>query len=195
MLGVLGEATPDGVEVDLLDVLHVPVQDGRFAGVKRRSELLGEPGGIAIIDDFAHHPTEVAATLEGLRARFAGRRLVAIFEPRSLTASQNIFYDEYRRAFLGADEVLLAPVFHANRFPPDECLDIAGIAAELRASGVSATVTQSIDELAETVSGRIHPGDVVVTMSPGNFEGLPGRLVATLEQRFRQEATTAAKRA
>jgi len=186
-LGVWTAARADGLPPDA-----VAAAMKRFEGVKRRAELLGTAGGIAVVDDFAHHPTEVAATLEGLRARFAGRRLVVVFEPRSLTASQNIFYDEYRQAFLGADEVLLAPVFHAGRFPPDECLDVAGIAESLSSAGVPASLAESVDQLVERLPKRLQPNDVVVTMSPGNFDSLPHRLLAALKARFPDRLETTA---
>ncbi|HLF56581.1 MAG TPA: Mur ligase family protein, partial [Thermoanaerobaculia bacterium] len=87
----------------------------RFRGVRRRQELVGEPGGVTVIDDFAHHPTAVGETLASLRQRFPGRRLVAAFEPRSLTAGRAFFLDGYRAAFRAADRVVLAPIFHRDR--------------------------------------------------------------------------------
>jgi UDP-N-acetylmuramate: L-alanyl-gamma-D-glutamyl-meso-diaminopimelate ligase len=189
-LGVWAAARADGLPAEA-----VVSAMRRFAGVKRRAELLASPGGIAVIDDFAHHPTEVAATLEGLRARFRGRRLVAVFEPRSLTASQNIFFDEYRAVFLGADEVFLAPVYHADRFPPEKRLDLRGIGTSLEAAGIPAFVAGSVDELATEIPKRLHAGDVVVSMSPGSFDGLPRRLVEALEERVAAEQIATVKRA
>lgn len=151
-----------------------------FAGVKRRMEVVGRPRGIAVIDDFAHHPTAVSKTLQALKSRFPFRRLIAAFEPRSLTAARNLFFDEYCRAFAHADRVLIAPVFHANRLPPEERLDVDGIAQHLEAGGTAATAAESTDALAAAILADAEPGDVIVTMSSGAFDGLPHRLVQML---------------
>jgi UDP-N-acetylmuramate: L-alanyl-gamma-D-glutamyl-meso-diaminopimelate ligase len=151
-----------------------------FHGVARRLEELGSRGGVTVVDDFAHHPTAVGKTLAALRQRYPGRRLAAIFEPRSLTAGRAMFFDAYRQAFAGADRVLFAPTFYSGRLGAEERLDFAALAGELTASGVAAASLTGIDELlAEAVAGS-RPGDVLVTMSSGSFEGLPRRLLAAL---------------
>src|SRR6185312_15578798 len=82
----------------------------RFAGVKRRQELRGVADGVRVYDDFAHHPTAVLETLSGFRARHPEGKLIAVFEPRSATASRRIHQEAYAAAFAAADEILLAPV-------------------------------------------------------------------------------------
>jgi UDP-N-acetylmuramate: L-alanyl-gamma-D-glutamyl-meso-diaminopimelate ligase len=154
-----------------------------FAGVKRRQEELGTAAGVTVVDDFAHHPTAVAATLEALAGRYPGRRLTAVFEPRSLSAGRRMFHDAYRAAFAGAGRVVLAPVFHAGRLADGERLDTAGLAAELAAAGVVAQASPTSGELLDRVLAGTRPGDVVVTMSSGSFDGLPHRLLAALGQR------------
>jgi len=156
---------------------------GRFAGVARRQEELGSPGGVTVVDDFAHHPTAVAETLAGLRQRYAGRRLAVLFEPRSLTAGRSFFFDRYLDAFAAADRVHFAPVFYAERLAADELLDLPRLAAELRRRGVEAAVEPGIDELLARAVEATEPGDVLVTMSSGSFDGLPRRLLAALEER------------
>ena len=151
-----------------------------FAGVKRRMEIVGRPQGIAVIDDFAHHPTAVLKTLQALKSRFPFRRVIAAFEPRSLTAARNLFFDEYCEAFSHADRVLIAPIFHAKRLAPEERLDVAGIAARLEAGGTPATAAESVDGVAAQILAAAAPGDVIVTMSSGAFDGLPHRLVQML---------------
>lgn len=151
-----------------------------FHGVKRRLEELGTAGGVVVVDDFAHHPTAVGKTLAALRQRFPGRRLVAIFEPRSLTAGRTMFFDAYREAFAAADRVLFAPTFHSGRLSPDERLDFAALAAALAAGGVDASRCAGLDELLARVIADSRPGDVLVTMSSGSFENLPQRLLAAL---------------
>jgi UDP-N-acetylmuramate: L-alanyl-gamma-D-glutamyl-meso-diaminopimelate ligase len=151
-----------------------------FHGVKRRLEELGSAGGIVVVDDFAHHPTAVGKTLAALRQRFPGRRLVAIFEPRSLTAGRTIFFDAYREAFGAADRVWFAPTFHSGRLSPEERLDFDALAAALAAGGVDASRCADLDGLLARVIADSRPGDVLVTMSSGSFENLPQRLLAAL---------------
>ncbi|MEE8524734.1 MAG: cyanophycin synthetase, partial [Thermoanaerobaculia bacterium] len=133
------------------------------------------------IDDFAHHPTAVEKSLEGLRQRHPERRLVAIFEPRSLTAGRQFFFDAYCRAFANADVVLLAPIFHQQRLSDEERLDLGALVRRLRSAGVRAVICASIDEVLATAVAESRPGDVMVTMSSGSFDGLPRRLLARLE--------------
>jgi UDP-N-acetylmuramate: L-alanyl-gamma-D-glutamyl-meso-diaminopimelate ligase len=154
-----------------------------FHGVRRRQEVVGEAGGITVVDDFAHHPTAIAKTLASIAARFPGRRLVACFEPRSLTAGRAFFLDGYRSAFGDADRVLFAPIFHRDRLAPEDRLDLEALAADLARAGRAAETTASVDALSDRVLALVRPGDVVVTMSSGSFSGLPRRLAAALAAR------------
>lgn len=158
----------------------------RFRGVRRRQELVGEAGGVAVIDDFAHHPTAVGKTLEAIADRFAGRRRLVCFEPRSLTAGRAFFLDGYRTAFLGAGQVLFAPVFHRDRLSPEDRLDLESLAADLTRRGTPAEPCASVEAVAARALELARPGDVVVVMSSGSFGGLPRRLAGELEARARQ---------
>ncbi len=151
-----------------------------FGGVKRRLEELPAGRGIAVVDDFAHHPTAVEKTLGALRQRYPGRRLVVLFEPRSLTAGRSMFDAAYRTAFRGADRVLFAPLFHAGRLRADEALDVAGLAADLTAAGVPAEALPTTGEVFARALAEARPGDVLATMSSGSFDGMPHRLAAAL---------------
>jgi UDP-N-acetylmuramate: L-alanyl-gamma-D-glutamyl-meso-diaminopimelate ligase len=153
-----------------------------FHGVERRLEELGGSRGVVVVDDFAHHPTAVGKTLAALRQRYPGRRLVAIFEPRSLTAGRRMFFDAYRQAFAGADRVLFAPTFYGGRLAPEERLDFASLAAALAAGGVAADHCADVDGLLARTIAESRPGDVLVAMSSGSFEDLPRRLLAALAQ-------------
>lgn len=155
----------------------------RFRGVRRRQEIVGEAGGIVVVDDFAHHPTAVGKTLAGLGQRFAGRRLLVAFEPRSLTAGRAFFLDGYRAAFRGADGVWLAPIFHRDRLAPEDRLDLAALAADLSRAGTPTRSCDSIDEVETCLLGAAAPGDVLVTMSSGSFASLAQRLAAGLATR------------
>jgi UDP-N-acetylmuramate: L-alanyl-gamma-D-glutamyl-meso-diaminopimelate ligase len=151
-----------------------------FAGVRRRQEELGSVAGITIVDDFAHHPTAVAETLPALAQRYPGRRLVVVFEPRSLTAGRDMFFDAYRRAFAGAGAVFFAPLFHAARLGPELGLDLERLVTTLNEDGGHAAAAATVKELETRVLAALHPGDVVVTMSSGSFEGLPHKLLGAL---------------
>ncbi len=159
----------------------------RFGGVKRRMEELGTAGGVTVVDDFAHHPTAVAKTVEALRQRYPGRRLTLAFEPRSLTAGRQIFFDDYARAFAAANRVLFAPIFHAGRLGPEERLDLDRLADRLAETGVEAARAASIEALLDDLAAGARPGDVVVAMSSGEF----GRLPHLLLERLRASAPEA----
>ena len=174
-LGVWAAARRDG-----LPAAEVIAALASFEGVKRRLEELGTFGGITVVDDFAHHPTAVEKTLGGLAQRYPNRRLVVLFEPRSLTAGRSFFYDLYKTAFTRAGRVLFAPTFHAGRLSDAERLDFASLAADLNRSGVRATVFPTNEDLLAAALGEAKPGDVLITMSSGAFEGMPGKLAAAL---------------
>src|SRR6266542_906499 len=118
----------------------------RFAGVRRRREVKGEVNGILVVDDFAHHPTAVAGTLAAARARWPGRRLWALFEPRSNTAGRKIFEEDYAEAFSQADALVIAPVFHSQRLPPEARIDREALARRFAQDGRLALAPQAIEE-------------------------------------------------
>jgi len=152
----------------------------RFRGVRRRQELVGEAGGVAVVDDFAHHPTAVGKTLDSLRQRFPGRRLVVAFEPRSLTAGSAFLLDGYREAFGRADLAVLAPIFHRERLRPENRLDLEALARDLAGRGTPIELAGDLAEVESILVGETRAGDVVVTMSSGSFGGLTARLAARL---------------
>ena len=152
----------------------------RFAGVKRRLEVKGEKNGVLVVDDFAHHPTAVAGTLQAARSRFPGRRLWALFEPRSNTAGRKMFEDEYADAFSGADAVVLGPVFHAQRLGPDNQLDRGALVRRFESAGKPAFAPETIEAIPDLLRSAIRPGDVLILMSSGAFGGLPETLLDRL---------------
>jgi UDP-N-acetylmuramate: L-alanyl-gamma-D-glutamyl-meso-diaminopimelate ligase len=144
---------------------------------------LGTAAGVTVVDDFAHHPTAVEKSLGGLRQAYPGRRVVALFEPRSLTAGRAMFFNAYRQAFQHADAVLFAPVFFSERLGEDNRLDLADLADFLIEAGVEARVCSSIEDVLASALAMARQGDVFATMSSGSFEGMPHRLLAALEER------------
>jgi UDP-N-acetylmuramate: L-alanyl-gamma-D-glutamyl-meso-diaminopimelate ligase len=151
----------------------------RFGGVARRQDVLGEPRGITVIDDFAHHPTAVDETLRALRAAYMGRRLVAVFEPRSATACRRIHQESYARAFGAADEVFLAPLGRST-IAPEERLDLDQLVKDL---GDQAHLAADLVALEASVLAAARPGDVIAFLSNGAFGGVPRKVLAALEAR------------
>ena len=153
----------------------------RFEGVRRRMDVRGEKNGIVVVDDFAHHPTAVAGTIQAARSRFPGRRLWALFEPRSNTAGRKMFEQEYAQAFAAADALVVAPVFHAGRLGPDNQIDRAALIRGFASGGGKpAFAPETIDEIPAILRREARPGDVLLLMSSGAFGGLPETLLAEL---------------
>jgi UDP-N-acetylmuramate: L-alanyl-gamma-D-glutamyl-meso-diaminopimelate ligase len=150
-----------------------------FVGVKRRLEIVGVAGGVTVYDDFAHHPTAVAETLAGLRASSPAARIWAVFEPRSASSCRRIFQDDFARAFAGADEVLIAPIFRST-LPESERLSVSELVSDLRCSGQSARAADSIEGIVATIVDEHRPGDLVVLMSNGGFGGIHHTLLRAL---------------
>jgi UDP-N-acetylmuramate: L-alanyl-gamma-D-glutamyl-meso-diaminopimelate ligase len=155
-----------------------------FLGVKRRQEVIGEPGGVTVIDDFAHHPTAVRVTIDALRQRFGKRRLWVIWEPRSATSRRAVFQGAYAEAFDGADQVVIARPHDQSSLPEGDRFDSEQLVMALQSRGLEAMVLDSADEIARTVGVRAHPMDVVAIFSNGGFDGLRRKLLDLLAARF-----------
>jgi UDP-N-acetylmuramate: L-alanyl-gamma-D-glutamyl-meso-diaminopimelate ligase len=142
----------------------------RFENVKRRMELRGEVHGIKVYDDFAHHPTAIATTLAGLRARGANGRIIAVLEPRSNTMRMGVHKGELAESLAGADQAFL--------YQRDDLgWDLAGALGSL---GARAQVHANLDALVRAVAGSAQAGDQIVVMSNGDFGGIHDRLLKAL---------------
>jgi UDP-N-acetylmuramate: L-alanyl-gamma-D-glutamyl-meso-diaminopimelate ligase len=150
-----------------------------FRGVKRRLEVVDRVNGITIYDDFAHHPTAVAETLAAVKAGHPGRRVWAVFEPRSASSCRRVFQKAFATAFGAADRTVFASVFRSN-LPDSERLSVEELVADLGPTAAHIPQTSSIvEELARSVA----PGDVVVIMSNGGFDGIHRKLASVLRER------------
>ena len=182
--GLHNAANAAGVAIVLMRLGFPPEEIAptfeRFAGIRRRQEVVGEYRGILVVDDFAHHPTAVRETLRAVRGRYPGRRIVAVFEPRSNTSRRKVFQREFAAAFSGADEVILAGVFGADKIPPEERLSPEEVAAELRAAGRPALVIPEADGIVARLAETCRAGDLVLIMSNGGFGGIQEKLSAAL---------------
>ena len=148
---------------------------GSFAGIKRRLELRGEVAGIRVYDDFAHHPTAIATTLDGLRRKVGTERIVAVLEPRSNTMRLGVHRESLAAALSAADEIWVYA-------PSDLGWDAAAALAPL---GSRVHVVTDLDALTNQLALGLQPRDHALIMSNGAFGGLHGRLLAALDARTR----------
>jgi len=153
----------------------------QFKGIKRRLETVGVANGVTVLDDFAHHPTAVHETLAALRTGYPGRRVWAVFEPRSASSCRRIFQDDFAKAFGAADEVILAAVFRSS-LPEAERLSAEQLVDDLTRQGRHARHIPEIDDIVSTIVRERRDGDVVALMSNGGFGGIHGKLLQALRE-------------
>jgi UDP-N-acetylmuramate: L-alanyl-gamma-D-glutamyl-meso-diaminopimelate ligase len=151
-----------------------------FRSVKRRMDVKGEIGGVLVVDDFAHHPTAVKATIEAARGRWPGRRLWAILEPRSNSMRRKVFQEALPKALALGDRVILGGVFRAQQLGGENRLDPESVAEDVRAIGKDARVFPSADAIAEHLGAEVKAGDLLLIMSNGSFDGLCEKVLKKL---------------
>jgi UDP-N-acetylmuramate: L-alanyl-gamma-D-glutamyl-meso-diaminopimelate ligase len=174
----LGVAISQGCDLELLRAGLT-----QFLGVKRRQEERFEVDGVLVVDDFAHHPTAVSETLKALKNKYPGRRLWAVFEPRSATCRRNVLEPLYVPAFDLADEIVLTYAHRSEEFSIEERFDSARLVRNIAARGKSAHYLASPDEIAEFLVKEAKAKDVVIIMSNGGFGGLHVKLQERLQKR------------
>ena len=151
-----------------------------FRSVRRRLDVKGEFNGILVVDDFAHHPTAVTATIEAARGRWPNRRMWAILEPRSNSMRRKVFQDTLPNALALADRVALGGVFRAQQLGDENRLDPETVAARVRSLGREAHVIAGGDAMAEFLAASAKPNDLLLIMSNGSFDGLCEKLLKKL---------------
>jgi UDP-N-acetylmuramate: L-alanyl-gamma-D-glutamyl-meso-diaminopimelate ligase len=184
--------------VAVMDFYGIPMDDLKegfltFKGIKRRQQVLGSPNSVMIIDDFAHHPTAISLTLEGLKMRFGDRRLWAIFEPRSATSRRNTFQQQFAESFDHADIVVIAPAFNQSGIPKEERLNVHNLVSDIRARGKEAfcwgdapepkiewSASDSAAVIVQSICNNVQPEDVVAILSNGGFGGIHQKLISQL---------------
>ncbi|MBF0127308.1 MAG: UDP-N-acetylmuramate:L-alanyl-gamma-D-glutamyl-meso-diaminopimelate ligase [Magnetococcales bacterium] len=167
----------------------VQVREGlaSFRGVARRMQMRFESNGIAVYDDFAHHPTAIATTLEGFCASAGGGRVWVVLEPRSNTMRRRVHQERLAPALAAADRVVLATP-GTKGLAPHELLDVHAVVAQLNAGHplpddeARAVVLESASATVDHLKGRLRPGDRVLVMSNGGFDGIHERLRAALNR-------------
>jgi UDP-N-acetylmuramate: L-alanyl-gamma-D-glutamyl-meso-diaminopimelate ligase len=156
-----------------------------FGGMKRRQEIVAEIDGITVIDDFAHHPTSVKATLGGIKTKYFGRRIVALFEPRSNSSRKKIFEKEYMESFGSADYVCLKTPPLRHNDSPDDFIDPQAVVDAIKKANpdTEAYAFADIETLLDETVPKLKEGDVVMVMSNGTFDGLKEKLVERLKEK------------
>ena len=152
----------------------------KFEGVARRQEIRGEVRGVKVIDDFGHHPTAIAQTLEALRHRFQGHRLWAIFEPRSNTTRRAVFQRELPQALKHADGVFIAQVARLDQLPEAERLHPEEVVKEISRDGRPAFYEENADAIVDRIGPLLKKEDVVVVFSNGGFDNIHEKLLSRL---------------
>jgi UDP-N-acetylmuramate: L-alanyl-gamma-D-glutamyl-meso-diaminopimelate ligase len=151
-----------------------------FSGVKRRQEVIGEKGGILVLDDFAHHPTAVEKTVQAVKENFTDRRLIAVFEPRSNSSRRNIFQERYSASFDRADLVLIPEPPMMEKIPPHERFSSKKLVEDLTQKGLKAFYCPDTNHLLNEILAQARRGDVILIMSNGSFDNLHNRLLERL---------------
>jgi UDP-N-acetylmuramate: L-alanyl-gamma-D-glutamyl-meso-diaminopimelate ligase len=151
-----------------------------FRGIRRRQTVRGEANGITVIDDFGHHPTAIRETLRGFRQKYPGRRLWAVFEPRSNTSRRNVLQNELIEALKEADGSVIAAVANPEKVAADQRLDVAKVASSVAASGRPCFHEADTDSIITRLRAETRSGDVIIIFSNGGFDGIHGRLLTAL---------------
>jgi UDP-N-acetylmuramate: L-alanyl-gamma-D-glutamyl-meso-diaminopimelate ligase len=154
-----------------------------FAGVRRRQEVRGEVRGITVIDDFAHHPTAVRETLAALAAAYEGRRLIAVFEPRTNSSRRRVFQEAYSGVFDHAARILVREPVPLENIPEAERFSARQLVDSLQGRGCLAEYFSTTDMIIEDLTENSRPGDVIAILSNGGFDNIHERLLTRLAAR------------
>ncbi|MGC2236994.1 MAG: UDP-N-acetylmuramate:L-alanyl-gamma-D-glutamyl-meso-diaminopimelate ligase [Pyrinomonadaceae bacterium] len=153
-----------------------------FKSVKRRVEIRGVERGVTVIDDFAHHPTAVEETLKALRMKYEGKRLIAVFEPRSWSSRLAVFQESYTKAFNYADYVVIAGVYNTSKASElGKVLDVGELVEDIKLQGKPAFAFPDADAIIEHLAPELAEGDVVAIMSNGGFGGIHDKILNILK--------------
>lgn len=150
-----------------------------FKGVRRRMDIFLKSDGIVFVDDFAHHPTAIRETIAAVRSRWPGERLTVLFEPRSNTTATKRFQEELGRAFEGAHEVWIGPIYRAERYAEAELLDRARLMADIESHGAKAHCTDNVEQIVRHIREDIETHDIVLLLSNGAFDDIYGLIQAS----------------
>lgn len=151
-----------------------------FKGVKRRQEVRYDSNGLKIIEDFAHHPTAIKLAVDSIREIYPTKKLIAVFEPRSNTSRLKVFYEDYLKAFLSADLVVLKNPEVKQGISEDMLLNVKELSNEMTNKGIQTTSFDSVDGIKDFILENVTQDCVVIIMSNGSFGGLITNLLEKL---------------
>ena len=154
-----------------------------FRGVRRRLEVRAEANGITLVDDFGHHPSALRESIAALRAKYPGRRLWALFEPRSNTTRRGIFQNELAQSLSAADGIYITEIARKEQIDPQMRLDPKKIADDIRKAGRESFYLPGPEEILKDILPRLKSGDVVAVFTNGSFGGLVGKLATALQKK------------
>ncbi len=178
--------------VAMIDGLGLPVDEflaffETFPGLRKRQHILMEEEKAIIVEDFAHHPTEVFCTIDAIRKHFSGRKLVAIFEPGTNTSRRSFFQKDYPKAFVNADYVIIKSPSGYFSIPEAERLDIDRLCMDISKLGASSTWADSSDKILDMLIPWIEKDAVFIFMSNGYMDNLPKQLMDYIKEgRFKK---------
>jgi len=152
-----------------------------FAGIARRLEVRGEARGVKVIDDFGHHPTAIAYTLQALRHRYRNHRIWAIFEPRSNTTRRAVFQQQLPEALNLADGIFIAQVAKLEQIPEKERLNPEAVVAAIAKAGHPAFYEKNADAIVDRIAPMLRPKDIVAVFSNGGFDNIHEKLLTRLK--------------
>lgn len=168
---------------DYLDIQTDMVKQAMasFSGVRRRQDIRGIRNNITVMDDFAHHPSAVAATIRAVKPFYRSGRVIAVFEPRTNTSMRRFFQDTYPAAFTAADMVCICTPAVKKHIPENERFSPEKLVADINALGVEAHHFSNTDGLLSFLPSRLIPGDLVLIMSNGGFDNVHTRLLDRID--------------
>ncbi len=152
-----------------------------FSGIARRQEVRGEARGVKVIDDFGHHPTAIAHTLQALRHRYPGHRIWAVFEPRSNTTRRAVFQQRLSEALKAADGVFISQVAKLEQIPENERLNPEAVVNTIQESGRPAFYEENADAIVNRIVPMLRTQDIVAVFSNGGFDRIHEKLLEKLK--------------
>ena len=168
-----------------LDFVMIQRGLAEFGGVSRRFQTIGEVGDVTIVDDYAHHPTEIRATLAAARQRFPGRRLWAVWQPHTFSRTK-LLIDEFAKSFVDADRVVGLDIY-ASRETDDLGVNTAVVLRAIKKPKKTAH-TPTIDDATQYILDRVRPGDVILTLGAGDGNQVGKNLLAALQARTKDRS-------
>jgi UDP-N-acetylmuramate--alanine ligase len=170
------------------DFLAIPFETyakalSSFEGVARRFTVRGEVGGVTVVDDFGHHPSEVRATLSGAKASFGGRRIIAAFQPHRFTRTRDQ-WAEFPKAFHDADKVVICDIFAAGEKPIDGITSEGLVRLAREAGHEDIHYVSRREDLATWLDANAKPSDLVITLGAGNIQLVCNEVIELLEKRM-----------